>query len=662
MVRLIHTLRKAARTLSGAFAPRDDIRYRQLFENVPDGVYESAPDGRILAANAALVRMLGFETPGQLRREISATKLYADPEQRREFKRILENQGRLQNAELELIRRDGTRITVLENACAVRDGLGRILHYQGTLTDITERKTAERELTEARDKALEASRLKSAFLANMSHELRTPLNAVVGMASLLVGSKLDERQTECAETILSSSRFLIDIIGELLDFSRIEAGRLELERGVFRLRRTVEEAASMLGGRAAAGRLELICDIHREVPDAVVGDGPRLQQVLTNLIVNALKFTEQGEIVVAAAPTENGRIRFEVSDSGIGIDDKAREIIFEPFRQADGSTTRRYGGAGLGLAIARQLVSAMGGRLECTARPEGGSLFYFDVAFEKAPGVRPGRPTGLGALAGKRVALCETNERTRQVVAHWLREWGMVVLAPPAARSEADICLVASSAAGGAVCALAGTSCTAGGGGKCLRLLPFGHTLECPDPHTTAVSKPVRELDLQEAMLRLLTPEPAAAGTPLLMLSRRLTAPPKRLRILAAEDNALNQKVIARLLDRLGHAAQIAQNGTEALQAAVEEPFDLILMDCQMPEMDGFQATAELRRRGVTLPVVALTAHAVQGDRDACLAAGMDDYLTKPIVLDDLAAVIDRWCTRTTAARDPAGARTPATD
>ena len=649
MARLFQRGLDLLRRILALAQPREDTRYRQLFENVPDGVYESSPDGRILAANRALVWMLGYESAGQLKREINARQLYVDPRQRSEYRRNLERQGSLSNVELELIRRDGRRITVLESAYAVRGARGGVLHYQGTLTDITERKAAERELMRARDKALEASRLKSEFLANMSHELRTPLNAVVGMASLLVESPLEERQAECAGTILDSARFLMDIIGELLDFSRIEAGRLELEHHVFRLRRTVEEAAAMLGSRASAGHVEVICHIHADVPELVAGDGARLQQVLTNLIGNAIKFTKEGEVVVSAAPGQDGRIRFEVADTGIGIDEEARAIIFEPFRQADGSTTRKYGGTGLGLAIARQIVEAMGGRLECARQPGPGSVFWFELAFQPAPGCRGGKPVSARVLHGKRAALLEPNESARRIMSEWLRSWGMQVADFRGGTADFDVCLVAADTRGSLACAQEEAGVCPAPWGKCLRLLPFAQNPACAGSHwapALVVSKPLRQLDLLAALMRLFEPAREDTSRALLPLSRQLAAEPPRLRILAAEDNRINQRVITRPIERLGHTAHVVNNGSEVLAAAEEESFDLVLMDCQMPAMDGLEATAALRRSGRRIPVVGLTANAVPGDREACLAAGMNDYLSKPVVLGDLAVVLDRWCAR----------------
>jgi PAS domain S-box-containing protein len=510
-------------------------RYRELFENIPDGVYESSPDGRILAANPALVRMLGFSSEDELRRE-GAAGMYLDPADRDRNKAEMARSGHLRNAEFLLRRQDGAIITVLENARAVLDEAGAVLYYQGTLTDITDRKIAEHDLCSARDQALEASRLKSQFLANISHELRTPLNAVLGMAQILQDSALPPTAHECAQTIRRSAQVLLDLITEILDYSKIEAGRLELDNHPFSVREVVSTPAEMLQERASAKGLQLLATVDPAVPDQLFGDPTRLRQVLTNLLANAVKFTEHGAVhlLVRLRARDAGRARvvFEVRDTGIGIPPEARDVIFEPFRQADGSTTRRYGGTGLGLAIVREILERMGSRVELESTVGAGSIFRFTL------------------------------------------------------------------------------------------LLPIAGA---------AVSA---------------RPDPAAALHP---LARRLTPHAASVRLLIAEDNTVNQRVILRMAEKLGYHADLVPNGLEALRSLEREHFDLVLMDCQMPEMDGFRATAAIRSSGAAyarIPIVALTAHAADGNREACLAAGMDDYLPKPIFFDELSRKLEHWLRR----------------
>ena len=392
-----------------------EARYAGLFNHVPDGVYETRPDGTVVAANPALVRMLGWESEEDLRRNCRAAEFYVRPGLRGEVLRRLEEEGEVRNVEIDLYRKDGQVITVLENARVVRDSRGRAVCYQGTMTEITERKRALEEVQRARDEALEASRLKTRFLANVSHELRTPLNGVLAMAQVLGESHLPREQQECVKTIEHSAGFLLELINDILDISSIEAGNLRLEEGIFRIRDLVEETAAVVAPRAEASGLAIVTDVDARLPELVRGDGSRLRQVLHNLAVNAVKFTAEGEVVLRAglaAGLEDG-VRFEVRDTGIGIAREAQELIFEPFRQADGSTRRRYGGTGLGLAIARQIVEAMGGRLTVESEEDVGSTFVCAVPLPVAPGCRAMGARRVEGLKGERVLVVEPRAGVR---------------------------------------------------------------------------------------------------------------------------------------------------------------------------------------------------------------------------------------------------------
>ena len=624
-----------------------EVRYRELFENVPDAVYETAPDGQIQAANPAMVRLLGFDSEAQLRQSVTASDFYVDQNQRRAGMRELESSGSLHNFEVELTRRDGAIITALDNARAIRDAQGRVAYYQGTLTDITAHKETDRELRAARDEALEGSRLKSQFLANMSHELRTPLNAVLGMAQLLADSPLDRAQRECADTIVSSTCYLMDIIGELLDFSRIEAGRLELQNGIFRVREVVEEAVALFAERAASQGIELICSIDPDVPELVCGDAPRLRQILVNLVGNGLKFTERGEVVVRVSAT--AMVRFEVQDTGIGIAAETRPFIFEPFRQADGSMNRRFGGTGVGLAIVREIVTAMGGSIEFQSEPGGGSLFRFEVPLPVAPGCRRADNRSTTLLKGRRALLIEPNRTANAVYSAWLHRWGVTVVESPA-DGPIDFVIATELMLTGRTITDAPRALGVAPGTACYLLLPVEDTIARESsalPWVTAVvKKPVRELALLDVLLRGVTPHSTSSTLALHSLARNLAPPRSATHILAAEDNRVNQTVIRRLVERLGHQVDVVGNGFEVMEALRRSHYDLILMDCQMPGMDGFEATHEIRRLPPPLgviPIIAVTAHAIQGDRELCHDAGMNDYISKPILMEELGATIDRW-------------------
>jgi PAS domain S-box-containing protein len=526
-----------------------ESRFRRLFENVLEGVYQTSSDGHILIANPALVRMLGYQSEEEFKRVNVEADLYARPEERAVFLRAFERDGELRNVELRLRRKDGEVITVLENGRRLTDPATGQTYYEGTLTDITGRKRAEQELRnharkleqaqgrleqqasllvqqseelrQARDAALEASRLKSEFLANVSHEIRTPMNGVIGMTSLLLETNLSDEQRDYATTVRRSAEFLLSIINDILDFSKVEAGRMSLQRTGFSLRQTVAHAMQLLAHSAAQKGIELSWSVDDGVPDALRGDAGRLSQVLINLAGNAIKFTESGYVrvrwAVAAADAMGVSLRCEVSDSGIGISPESQSIVFQPFTQVDGSSTRRHGGTGLGLAICKQIIELMGGDIGVESELEKGSTFWFQVRLETQPVAAPVAP---------------------------------------------------------------------------------------------AIS------------------------------------PSRRADILVAEDNVINQRVATALIERRGYRAGVVSNGQEALDALLRQSYALVLMDCQMPVMDGFEATREFRKResqARRTPVIAMTAHAMSGDRERCIAAGMDDYLSKPVLPEDLDRIFERW-------------------
>lgn len=630
-------------------------RFRELFENIPDGVYETSPEGSILAANPALVRMLGFSTEEELRRG-GAAGLYLDLEQRRQSILILAETGRLANAELRLRRKDGTELVVIENARAVRSETGDVLYYQGTLTDITDRKAAERALRRARDQALEAARLKTQFLANMSHELRTPLNAVLGMSELLLAQPASASVQECAETIHLSARILMDHISGILDYSRIEAGKVELESIPFDLREMIHQSASILSARAADKGLLLLAWAEPDVPGEVWGDPARLQQVLVNLLANAVKFTESGDVELHVSRVDcdagRSRLRFEVRDTGIGIAASAQEAIFEPFQQADGSMTRRYGGTGLGLAIVRELLSKMGSRIELQSQPGAGSTFSFVVETEGVPA------TGGPALTGT-VLLLEPHAATRHAVREWLKSWGLQVMV---AKDAARLIALAEAGLGERWTAILSEEALSGSDPAFLQALqdwagqgamevvliagPAASRETVQRRGIVRLRRPLREADLRKA---LETHAARAAGSLTTLAAAVGRAGPRR-RLLVAEDNKVNQTVILRMIEKLGYSADLVSNGREAVDAWRMKCHDLVLMDCQMPELDGFLATTAIRESEAQsnrrTPIIALTAHATAGDRQACLTSGMDDYLSKPLTLDELARKLETWLSR----------------
>ena len=551
---------------------------------------------------------------------------------------------------------------------------GRRVLFAAFVHDVTERKQAERDREAGRKMAEAASREKGEFLANMSHEIRTPLNGVIGMTELVLQTRLTQEQREYLETARLSAESLLSVINDILDFSKIEAGKVELEEVDFDLRECMENTLRTLALRADEKGLELLCDVNPNVPEVLRGDPHRLRQIITNLTGNALKFTHKGEVALRVDATrcdaDKCSLQFAVSDTGIGIAPDKLESVFESFSQADTSTTRMYGGTGLGLTISRKLVEMMGGHIQVKSEFGKGSEFHFTVQLQRGKehtAATSARRTSGEVLAGARVLVVDDNRTNRRILEGLLKNWGM----KPTLASDGKSALAAlqESLTNGKPFKLILTDMLMPGMdglqliesirekdklilATIVMLTSSGHqgdASRCEELGIAAyLLKPIRQAELREAMARVLGAVSDHEQTAILTKDALEShASHAALNVLLAEDNAVNQKLARALLEKRGHRVTIAGNGREALQALQQARFDIVLMDVQMPEMDGIEATKTIRIReaktGGHQPVIAMTALAMKGDRERCIEAGMDDYLTKPIRANELDAVLEKY-------------------
>ncbi|MBF0572681.1 MAG: response regulator [Desulfamplus sp.] len=697
-------------------------KYRSIFDNSVQGIFQVNLAGRFLTVNAAMATICGYSSPDELLREITdvSNQLYKHPPDRKKFVNVLLESGKIKGFETQYRHKQGNIIDVSINAHVVIDPDSDDLYFEGIVEDVTEKKRAE-ELRIARDAAEAANKAKSQFLANMSHEIRSPMNGIIGMIGLLRGTELSREQREYANIVSTSAELLLDIINDILDYSKIEAGKLELENIEFDLKIVLEEVNDLLAIKAQGKGLEYLCIIESDVCPLIYGDPGRLRQIIINLMGNSIKFTKQGEVSIRVSVEKDSQmqkntlidnklqvenvlqienphqikkdsyttLRFSISDTGIGIPENGVKSLFESFYQVDSSTTRQYGGTGLGLAISKQLAEMMGGEIGVKSELGKGSEFWFTAIFKKQINdklcnnstISPismfkniyGRANNIniGASSPIKILIVDDNAKCRLMIKEQLKTWGFRY-------DEAYNGEIALQKMGDAV--------------KCGS--PFdivlidakmpemsGYILEQkiiqnPDLQNTrliimtsmierryiqnherkalsaSLTKPVKSSKLYNTIIGLMGVDeelfkPSAAQETkiecLMTEHQRQNA-----RILIAEDNIINQKVALSILKKLGFHADVVCNGEEAIKVLRSINYDIVFMDCQMPEMDGYEATRLIREpeTGVIdkdITIIAMTANAMKGDREKCLQIGMNDYLAKPIRPDPLNKILEKW-------------------
>jgi len=658
-----------------ALADRTNL-LNSLIENLPVGIVLTDPESVVLMCNPAFEKLFGYRQDEMMGRKIMDLLATGEIRHQMEATQRLVLAGNLSRMATRRRRADGTLVEVEVTAVPViRDG--KISEVMVIYYDITERKRVEEALWRAKEAAESANRAKSEFLANMSHEIRTPMNGIIGMTELVLDTELDSEQREQLNLAKASADSLLTLINDILDYSKIEAGQMDIESIDFSLGDCVGETMKALSLRAHQKGLELAFEIEPNAPDGVMGDPGRLRQILNNLVGNAIKFTETGEVVLRvkleSREPDFVRLQFEVTDTGIGISSEKQTAIFEPFKQADGSMTRKYGGTGLGLTISSRLVELMGGKIWVESELGRGSCFYFTVCFKpQRSSSKLAAQRDPSSLLGMPVLIVDDNSTNRRILCKLLSNWGM---RPSEAENgtKAMAALIQAKSAGkhfplilldaqmpemdGFALAeyikrhpdfRAGTVMMLSSAGQ------RGDSVRCRDMGIASyLTKPIRQGELLDAIL-------IAVGSPVKpeMKAQAVARRTPRetacsLQILLAEDNPVNQLLVVRLLEKWGHKVVIASNGRKALEALTREPYDLVLMDVQMPEMNGWEATRAIREMeretGKHVPIIAMTAHAMKGDDEKCFASGMDDYLAKPIRTAELIAILDQIANRKVA-------------
>ncbi len=653
-------------------------RVRTLVEGIEDPLFTIDRKGEVTYFNDAALMMVlskpsttGATGAGGLAEDFSTGVVRSGLHE--SLLRAMDLNEVVRNSEETLKAEEGRLLYISSTSSPLYDRSGRIVGGLKIMRDFTARKEAEAEAGRARGEAEEANRAKSQFLANMSHEIRTPMNGVIGMTELLLSTDLTEEQREYAKTVRYSGESLLGIINDILDFSKIEAGKLELEHVSYDLPELVEQTLALVSGRLHEKGVELACFIEQEIPTMLMGDPVRIRQILVNLLGNAAKFTNRGEVFLSVGLTAGNRLRFVVRDTGIGMSEEQQRHIFGSFSQADSSVTRRYGGTGLGLTVSRQLADLMGGDIDVRSEPGVGSTFCVEIPFEPEPAEGAPENGGNGQmspLSGMSVLVVAENATNRSVLRKLVAGWGaasgesadptgaLLELRNAAFEDPYDLALVELDMPGMSAAEFQ-RSVARDPGIPHTGVVALSRVGEREGLHEAldsgvfaCLKKPVRRSELYRTLTSYAALDPGEPpdASPPRTLDARQTPPPRagsKYRVLLVEDNPVNQKVARRMLERLGCKVEIANDGLEALQAHSKRSYSLVFMDIQMPRMSGYEAAREIRRRESNTPgrtpIVAMTANAMKGDREEALASGVDDHLAKPVRSPNLTAAIEAW-------------------
>ncbi|HYM01288.1 MAG TPA: response regulator [Blastocatellia bacterium] len=654
---------------------QSEERYRTVIDEMADSFWETDLTGHFTFFNNQVMVEHKRSREELMALNNSTNRPHLDSENLEKAFRLLSHvysTGKtIRGATYEIIRGDGARRCIESSISLIRDANGNPEGFRGISRDVTERLRQEMELQQAKEAAEAANQAKSEFLANVSHEIRTPMNGIIGMTQLALDTDLSAEQREYLNSVKGCADCLLELINEILDFSKIEAGRLELYPVEFRLRDSVEGAVKMVALRAHQKGLELSCYVAPEVPDSLIGDVSRLRQVLINLAGNAIKFTSQGQVIVGVF-LENGEsdgemLHFSVTDTGIGIPVKKQNVIFDAFSQGDSSTTRRYGGTGLGLTISSKLVSLLGGRIWLESEPGVGSCFHFTARFARGNDESsPFTAAQENRLKNMAVLVVDDNPTNGRILAEIMRQRHMkpvtaasgdeaLRLLKQAKQASAPFSLVVLDSQMVVMDGFSTAERIRRGLGLSVPMVMMlssaeqaGVAARCREAGIEAhLTKPVSQSDLVNAVLQVIGAEPSSGTRPeAAAVGSRPLRDSGKYRILLAEDNVINQRVAVRMLEKHGHSVVVVANGEEAVERYTRGDFDLILMDVQMPEMNGYEATFAIREseKGLQehIPIIAMTAHALKGDRERCLAAGMDGYISKPIEVSKFLEEIER--------------------